>query len=218
MKDFNRIQVPENLEEILDPAHCCLVIWDVQNGLVQRVFNRDAFEENLGKLLEALRPRMLVFYTRITPPPGGSQSPWGIYSAMRRAGVDDPKKIVPVLPLKSPAREFRASVGPAPGDIVLDKTTADIFLETKFEDILRQKRITTILFTGIATEMGVENSARNASLRGFFPVIVSDCVSSMDVTAHERSLANLARQVLVEESRRVLKALKAAPAHYSIGS
>jgi len=65
-----------------------------------------------------------------------------------------------------------------------------------------------LIFTGIATEFGIESSARDASNRGFFPVVVSDCVSSRDKEAHERSLKNLDKIVIVEKSECILKNIK----------
>jgi nicotinamidase-related amidase len=44
------------------------------------------------------------------------------------------------------------------------------------------------VLTGIATEFGVESSARYAFNRGFYSVVVSDCVSSPYKDGHERSL------------------------------
>lgn len=67
--------------------------------------------------------------------------------------------------------------------------------------------ITTLIFTGIATEFGVESSARDASNRGFYPVVVSDCVSSMDKEAHERSLKNLDKLAIVKSSGELLKSV-----------
>jgi nicotinamidase-related amidase len=53
----------------------------------------------------------------------------------------------------------------------------------------------------------VESSARDAANRGFYPVVVSDCVSSMDREAHDRSLKNMARLLLVAHSTEVLEAI-----------
>lgn len=75
MKNFNGMAIPENLKEILDTAHSCLVVWDVQNGLVNRIFNQDAFLEKLKNLLGRLRGKVPVFYTLITPLPRPSSPP-----------------------------------------------------------------------------------------------------------------------------------------------
>jgi nicotinamidase-related amidase len=71
--------------------------------------------------------------------------------------------------------------------------------------MMRNRGVTTLIFTGIATEFGVESSARDASNRGFYPVVVSDCVSSLDKEAHERSLKNLAKLLIVQKSVDILQ-------------
>ena len=53
---------------------------------------------------------------------------------------------------------------------------------------LRNAVIITVVFTGIATEFRIESSARDAFNRGFYSVVVSDCVSSPDKDGHNRSL------------------------------
>jgi len=52
MKTIHGVEIYENLKETVDPAHTCLVVWDVQLGLVNRIFNRDAFLSSLRSLLE----------------------------------------------------------------------------------------------------------------------------------------------------------------------
>ena len=83
------------------------------------------------------------------------------------------------------------AIEPSDGDIVMPKNTASIFIGTHFELMMRNAGITTILIAGIATEIGVESSGRDASNRGFFPVIITDAVSSFSQEAHYRSLENL---------------------------
>ena len=73
---------------------------------------------------------------------------------------------------------------------------------------MRNRGITTLIFTGIATEFGIETSARDASCRGFYPVVVSDCVSSRDKEAHQRSLTNLEKLVIVKDSSAILRNLR----------
>ena len=46
--------------------------------------------------------------------------------------------------------------------------------------------IISVVFTGIATEYGIESSARDAFNRGLYSVVVSDCVSSNDKDGHNR--------------------------------
>ncbi len=208
MKMLNGIEIYEELKEIADPAHSCLVVWDVQNGLVDRIYNKEEFMENTARLLAGLRGKMPVVYTLITPPPRQFTSGWGYFTMMRRYGIKDPEKLPAFMAPGTPEREIPERVKPAVGDLALEKPAASIFIGTNFENLLRARGIKTVIFSGIATEIGVESSVRDASNRGFYPVVVSDCVSSMDKAAHERSLENMKKLAVVEGSAAVLEAVK----------
>jgi len=143
----------------------------------------------------------------ITPLPENFMSSWYVYSMMRRFNVDDARKLPSFMMPGSQESMIPGTIEPKQGDMVLEKSFASIFLGTNFEFMLRNRGISTIIFTGIATEMGVESSARDASNRGFYPVVVSDCVSSMDRGAHERSLTNMHRLFIVEDSGTILKSI-----------
>jgi nicotinamidase-related amidase len=205
VKNINGVILYENLKEIVDPKHSCLVVWDVQNGLVDRIFNKEEFLSSLKPLIEILRGKMPVFYTLITPLPRPFASSWSLYSMMRRFNVDDVNKLPSFMAPGSQERMIPSAVEPKSSDVVLEKSSASIFLGTNFEFMLRNRGITTIIFAGIATEIGIESSARDASNRGFYPVVVSDCVSSMDREAHERSLKNMDKLFIVEKAATLLK-------------
>lgn len=205
MKKAGGIVIYENLEEIVDPSHSCLVIWDVQNGLADRIFNKEEFLVNVAALLDGLRGRMPVIYTLITPPAMEFRSSWYIYSMMRRLNVREVDQLPPFMAPGSKEREIPEKVRPAAGDIILEKPTASIFIGTNFENMMRARGVTTLVFAGISTDIGIESSARDASNRGFYPVVVSDCVSSMDREAHERSLKSMERVVIVTSSDELLR-------------
>jgi nicotinamidase-related amidase len=207
MKTIDGMKVYENIREIVAPEHSCLVVWDVQNGLVDKIFNPEEFTANLKDFIERLRIKMPVVYTLITPLPKDFSSSWRCYSMMRRFKVSDMKQLSSFMAVGSKEREIPVSLKPLATDIVLEKSTASIFIGTNFEYLMRDRGITTLLFTGIATEFGIESSARDASNRGFYPVVVADCVSSADKEAHERSLKNLAKIVIVERSAEILKSI-----------
>ncbi|HXC64597.1 MAG TPA: isochorismatase family cysteine hydrolase [bacterium] len=207
MKHFQGMEIPENLAEIVDPKHSCLVVWDVQLALTGRVFDKDSYLQRLGPFVSALRGRMPVAYTRITPLDLAFQGAWNIYGQMRRMGVDDPAQLKPFLVPGTPPHSIAPEVAPQPGDLVLDKTSPNLFLGTRFETLMRHRGVRTLLFTGISTEVGIETSARDAGARGFFPVVVKDGVSSMDKDAHERSLLSLGRAALVADMAEITTAL-----------
>jgi nicotinamidase-related amidase len=104
-------------------------------------------------------------------------------------------------------REVPQEVAPQADDLVIEKSTPNIFLGTNFEAMMRNRGITSLIFTGIATEIGVETSARDAGARGFYPVIACDCVSSADKDSHERSLTNMSRAYIAATSGEIVKNL-----------
>lgn len=205
MKTVNGIEIFENLKEILTPAHSCLVVWDVQNGLVSRIFNRDAFIGDLKNLISRLRGRIPIVYTLITPPEKTFRSSWAYYSMMKRFGVDDPSKLPDFMAKGSMEREIPVEIAPENGDLILEKPSASIFIGTYFEQMMKNRNIKTLIFTGIATEIGIESSARDAANRGFYPVIAEDCVSSMDPEAHHNSLANMKKMFVCGNSRTIIE-------------
>ncbi|WP_297026043.1 isochorismatase family cysteine hydrolase [Thermoplasma sp.] len=201
-------KIYENMKEIVDPKHTVLVVWDVQNALVNSIFNRDQFVGSLKNILSEARSKHVpVIYTKITPLPFEFESGYRIYSSMKRYGVSDPRKISFMKP-GSPESEIYSELMPAEGDTVVNKNTADIFVGTNVELMLHNAGIDTVIFTGIATEFGIESSARSAGNRGFYPVVVEDCVSSSSKEMHEAALKVMRTQVIVARSDEIIQAWK----------
>ena len=125
--------------------------------------------------------------------------------SMKRFGVDEPDKLPPFMQPGNPESEIHANVRPVQNDIVLNKHTASIFIGTQFEYIMRNREIKTLLFTGISTEIGIDSSARDAANRGFYTIIVEDCVSSPDKEMHELALKIMKRICLVKNSKDIIK-------------
>ena len=148
MINANGIAIYEDLKEIVDARHSCLVVWDVQNGLVNRIFNKEEFISNLKRLIDIVRNTMPVAYTLITPLPREFQSSWSMYNMMRRYNVKEVDKLPLFMQPGSLEREIPEAVKPAKGDILLDKSTASIFLGTDFELMMRNRRITTLAVHG----------------------------------------------------------------------
>ena len=198
-------KVFKNLGEIVNPSHTCLVVWDVQNGLVSSIFNREDFLQSLSHFLQKARGKEIpVVYTKITPLPTTYESSWRLYMMMKKYGLDAPDKLPQFMQPGSPEAEIHDTVSPLESDTVLKKHTASIFIGTHFESMLRNRDINTILFTGIATEIGIDSSARDSSNRGFYTVVVPDCVSSADKEMHDLTLKVLPRVCLVIPSTEIV--------------
>jgi len=196
------------IEEIVHPSHTVLVVWDVLQALVDSIFNKEMFLTSIKSfIVSARKSEVPIVYTQIDPEPAEYQSPWRLFMAMRRHGVDDPEKLAQDRPLDSPAYQIHHEVTPSDSDHILtNKHTASIFIGTNFEKMMRNRGIDTILFTGIATDFGIDSSARDSANRGFYTAIVEDCVSSRDREMHDAALKTVRNLCLVYPSSDIIKA------------
>lgn len=186
------------LEEILDPHLTALVLWDVIDAFTKMVFNQKEFKRNLDSLVEAARKsRIPIFFTTIQTLPKRFESSVNIYT-MGKRGFD---RLFEQIKLET--MEF--TIKPRQDEMVIHKHTASIFIDTGFERMLKSAGIVSVIFTGIATECGIESSARDAFNRGFYSVVTSDCVSSSSKEGHERSIENMKSLLTVIESGEILK-------------
>ena len=185
MQDIDGKAIYSNVFEIVDPAHTALVVWDVQKMLVDSIFNKEEFMKNINFLIYAARKsKITVFYTSIEMIPTKYESSARLYTYNKLFARMQQSSI-------SEKRDLSLAVNRKEDEILITKHTASIFIGTDFERITRNAGITTIIFSGISTELGIESSARDALNRDFYPVIVSDAVSSSDKDTHTRSLQNM---------------------------
>jgi len=66
---------------------------------------------------------------------------------------------------------------PEPGDLVIRKTRYNGFHRTALDDCLRAAGIRHLLFTGIATNVCVESTARSAFFNDFWPILIEDAMN-----------------------------------------
>ncbi|MFQ5960603.1 MAG: cysteine hydrolase family protein [Candidatus Methylomirabilales bacterium] len=81
--------------------------------------------------------------------------------------------------------------------------------QTELEKLLHALQADTLVFTGIATNGVVEGTARDAVMREYRVVTLSDCVAGYSQELHEASLKNLANIGAVMTSTDFLKVLGA---------
>lgn len=70
--------------------------------------------------------------------------------------------------------DVHPAVAPQPGDVVLDKDSADSFLGTGLGGLLNEHAVCRVIVTGFATEYCVDSTSRAALSRGYDLVLVSD--------------------------------------------
>lgn len=73
-------------------------------------------------------------------------------------------------------------------DIVITKHRVSAFYNTKLEDILRNNQIKELFLSGVATDLAVESTARDAHDRGFLVNIISNACAAANEEDHKNSL------------------------------
>jgi nicotinamidase-related amidase len=95
-----------------------------------------------------------------------------------------------------------------PGDHVVVKRSIGGFLNTGLDEFLKQRAVDTIVFTGIATNLGVESTARAAADLHYELFFVEDAMAAQTPEEHHAAVAvNLPRFGTVCSTAQVLSAL-----------
>lgn len=79
-------------------------------------------------------------------------------------------------------------VTPLPDEPIITKHRFDAFYGTDLELILRSNGKSRLIFAGVATNVCVETSLRNAFIRDFEVILLADCTGARNRHAHEATL------------------------------
>jgi len=96
-----------------------------------------------------------------------------------------------------------------PGDVAIFKRQWGAFYGTDLDLQLRRRGVKTIVLCGIATEIGVESTARDAYERGYAVVLAEDAMTGR--SGHENSVKHIfPRLGRVRSTAQIVEALTAA--------
>lgn len=79
----------------------------------------------------------------------------------------------------------------APADFTVEKVAYSAFYMTRLEFVLRKVGIDTLLVGGIVTNGGVASTLRDAHVRDFHAMLLTDGCAAFSKEAHEASIASL---------------------------
>jgi ureidoacrylate peracid hydrolase len=82
-------------------------------------------------------------------------------------------------------------VEPADGEPIVTKHSYSGFIGTGMQDVLKRLGRSTIVFTGVQTQVCVESTLRDAHAHGWFCFAVEDAVGSHSPALHEATLNNV---------------------------
>lgn len=126
-----------------------------------------------------------VVFTRFTVPDDGGALVRN--TAFMRAVGDAQDAFRP----SAPGAALVDGCGYADGDHVSDNQRLSGLAGCDLPVWLADRGVDTVVLTGVATNLTVEQTARHATDLGFHAYVVRDCVAAADEAAHAASLSNL---------------------------
>jgi len=106
--------------------------------------------------------------------------------------------------------EFIPEIGPKDGDITITKKQWGAFYGTDLELHLRRRGIDTIVLCGIATNYGVESTARFAYEYGFQQIFAEDACAAISAEAHGNTVNYVFKRMgRVRSTEEILRSLLA---------
>jgi nicotinamidase-related amidase len=164
----------------LDPRTTALVLIDLQNGILGRKLAPISADELVARgkgLAEKFRvegaPVALVNAAPVTDEPRAVDESFALPKTLPAGFID----LAPGLA--------------APGDILITKSTWGAFSVPELDRELRKRGVRTIVLGGVATQFGVESTARQAWELGYELVIVKDATTSIAIEAHDNSMRGI---------------------------
>lgn len=82
---------------------------------------------------------------------------------------------------------------PLDDELVIDKNASSPFNGTGIDQLLRNLQLDTLVVAGMATDMCVETTARDAADRGYNVIVVEDAVATFFEAHHNAALSAMAR-------------------------
>ncbi|SDM53260.1 Nicotinamidase-related amidase [Fictibacillus solisalsi] len=159
----------------LDFKKTALVIIDLQKGIVQMPGGKEVVEKTI--------PLVKLF-----------RENEGFISFVNVAFHDGKDALQPVTDEPAPSgkrpadwAEFVPELGVQPEDYTVTKRQWGAFFGTDLDLQLRRRGIDTIVLCGIATNIGVESTAREAFQLGYNQIFVTDAMTTFSQEAHDAS-------------------------------
>ncbi len=189
-----------------DPTTTALVIIDMQRDFVEP----GGFGETLGNdvsLLQSVVPPlqkvlatareigMTVIHTREGHVPDLSDCPPAkLTRGAPSLRIGDPGPKGRILIRGEYGHDIIDDLAPVAGELVIDKPGKGSFHGTTFGAELRHRGITSLIVTGVTTEVCVHTTVREANDRGYECLVLSDCTGSYFPEFLKAGLAMIAAQ------------------------
>ena len=185
----------------LDPARTALLVLDMQNDFcaADGFFARAGHDVSpclaivrpIDVLRRAVRPLgvLTIFTQSLNPTPPDRRLVPLRFRPEFVPGVTGTRGLTPGTWGAQILDELR----PSAGEVVLEKSRYSAFFRTSLEVDLRERGIDTVVLAGVYTNVCVDATARDAFMRDFDVLVLSDCVATFggDADLHDASLRTI---------------------------
>lgn len=184
----------------IEKSRTALVVVDLQKGITSlpaAPHDSRTVVSNAAKLAEAFRNNgMPVFLVHV------------VATEADRLNVRSDDQFQLRGPRPNDWSEFVPEIGPKDGDIIIGKRQWGTFFGTDLDLQLRRRKLETLVLCGIATNYGVESTAKFAYEYGYQQIFAEDAMTSMSVEMHNASV-NYALRMMgrVRSTGQILRAL-----------
>jgi nicotinamidase-related amidase len=173
-----------------DPDHTALLLIDMQRDFVEPGGFGETLGNDVSLLREVIPPLqavlqasraagITVIHTREGHLPDLSDCP---PAKLNRGDpslrIGDPGPKGRILIRGEYGHDIIDELAPIPGERVIDKPGKGSFYATGLNELLREDGITSLVVTGVTTEVCVHTTVREANDRGYECLVLSDCVGS----------------------------------------
>jgi nicotinamidase-related amidase len=211
MKAVLGLNIPQTLDEVCDPQRVALLVYDMQVGILSQIKNPEQITRQILKVLTAARNAgVRVFFSRHLSLPKELMGMFQFRMAMAWQRADSPANVNPWFLRDAPGFQIIPQLEPRPTEGVFDKLTMSAFEGTWLDFALRDCGINAFIIIGVATEIGIESTARHGADLGYIPVIVTDACGARNEEAAKRSIESLkfAGDALIADTETICDVLR----------
>ena len=213
--------VLKSAKERWDPQWTALLVVDVQNDFAspkgsaaQRGDDVSASVAMVSRLVrlidEARRVGLTVVYVKTTHSEWTDTPSW-LYRASQYKALNTCRE-------GTWGAEFYDGIAPSPSERVVIKHRYSAFINTDLNTVLKAKGIESVLVTGIATNVCVETTARDAYMYDYYVTMIDDCSAAYEAKLHLGTLDNMRHHFgLVASSSEIIDSWRDLPVKQAPG-
>jgi nicotinamidase-related amidase len=213
MPDVRGLSIPVQLAELCRPSRTALIVYDMQVGVVSQIEEGPAITRRCVDLLQSARKGGYpVYFARHRWLPNRLAGVGQLRRAMIWHHTEDPMNVAPPFSPGSPGFEIVPELMPREDECVIDKITMSAFEATFLNIALRDAKLDSFIIAGIALEVGIGPTVRQALDLNYIPIVVSDACGAKTAQNKDRVLTEFADtgEVIVVDSKTLLPLLNAA--------